>query len=150
VTIPICFTGNLTADPELKFLPTGVAVASFTVAVSKRVKDGDGWKDGPTSFVRCTAWRQLAENVAESIGKGTRVIVVGSMAQREYETKDGEKRSVWECQVDDVGPALRNATASVRKVERSKQADGFGAYQDAKAAMDDDPWTTPTSEEAPF
>ena len=149
MTIPISFTGNLTADPELKLLPTGVAVASFTVAVSKRVKDGDTWKDGPTSFVRCTVWRQYAENVAESLAKGTKVVVIGSMSQREYETKEGEKRSVWECQVEDVGPALRNATASVRKVERSKQADGFGAYQDAKAAMDD-PWTTPTSEEAPF
>lgn len=149
MSIPISFTGNLTADPELKFLPSGIPVASFTVAVSKRVKDGDTWKDGPTSFVRCTVWRQYAENVAESLAKGTKVVVIGSMGQREYETKDGEKRSVWECQVEDVGPALRNATASVRKVERSKQADGFGAYQDAKAAMDD-PWTTPTSEEAPF
>jgi single-strand DNA-binding protein len=150
MSISISFTGNLTGDPELKFLPSGIPVASFTVAVSKRVKADDGWKDGPTSFVRCTAWRQYAENVAESLAKGTKVVVIGSMSQREYETKEGEKRSVWECQVEDVGPALRNATASVRKVERSKQADGFGAYQDAKAAMDDDPWTTPTSEEAPF
>ena len=149
MSIPISFTGNLTADPELKFTSSGYAVASFTVAVSKRVKDGDTWKDGPTSFVRCTVWRQYAENVAESLTKGTKVVVIGSMSQREYETKEGEKRSVWECQVEDVGPALRNATASVRKVERSKQADGFGAYQDAKAAMDD-PWTTPTSEESPF
>ena len=149
MTIPISFTGNLTGDPELKFLPSGIPVASFTVAVSKRVKDGDTWKDGPTSFVRCTAWRQYAENVAESLAKGTKVVVIGLMSQREYETKEGEKRSVWECQVEDVGPALRNATASVRKVERSKQADGFGAYQDAKAAMDD-LWTTQTSEEVPF
>ena len=146
MSIPISFTGNLTADPELKFLPSGIPVASFTVAVSKRVKDGDTWKDGPTSFVRCTVWRQYAENVAESLAKGTKVVVIGSMGQREYETKDGEKRSVWECQVEDVGPALRNATASVRKIERSKQADGFGAYQDAKAAMDD-PWT---ADAAPF
>ncbi len=150
MTIPIAFTGNLTADPELKYLPTGVAVASFTVAVSKRVKADDGWKDGPTSFVRCTVWRQYAENVAESLAKGTKVVVIGSMGQREYETKDGEKRSVWECQVDDVGPALRNATASVRKVERSKTADGFGAFQDAKAQLEDDPWANPTSGEAPF
>jgi single-strand DNA-binding protein len=120
MTIPIAFTGNLTADPELKFLPSGIPVASFTVAVSKRVKDGDTWKDGPTSFVRCTAWRQYAENVAESLSKGTKVVVIGSMGQREYETKEGEKRSVWECQVDDVGPALRNATASVRRIERSR------------------------------
>jgi single-strand DNA-binding protein len=120
MSIPIAFTGNLTADPELKFLPSGIPVASFTVAVSKRVKDGDTWKDGPTSFVRCTVWRQYAENVAESLAKGTKVVVIGSMSQREYETKEGEKRSVWECQVEDVGPALRNATASVRKVERSR------------------------------
>ena len=150
MSIPIAITGNLTADPELKFLASGIPVASFTVAVSKRVKSDDGWKDGPTSFVRCTAWRQYAENVAESLSKGTKVVVIGSMSQREYETKEGEKRSVWECQVDDVGPALRNATASVRKVERSKTADGFGAFQDAKAQLEDDPWANPTSGEAPF
>jgi len=150
MSIPITITGNVTGDPELRFLQSGIPTATFTVAVSKRVKDGDGWKDGPTSFVRCTAWRQLAENVAESIGKGTRVIVVGSMAQREYETKEGEKRTVWDCTVDEVGPSLRYAQASVKKVERSRQADGFGAYQDAKAQLDDDPWAQSTTDEAPF
>lgn len=150
MSIPVTLVGNLTGDPELRFQPSGIAVASFTVAVSKRVKDGDTWKDGPTSFVRCSAWRQYAENVAESLSKGTRVIVVGQMSQREYETKEGEKRSVWECQVDDVGPALRYVTASVRKVERSKMADGFGSYQDAKAQIEDDPWTNPATGEAPF
>jgi len=150
MSIPVTLIGNLTGDPELRFQPSGLAVASFTVAVSKRVKDGDTWKDGPTSFVRCSVWRQYAENVAESLTKGTRVIVVGSMSQREYETKEGEKRSVWECQVDEVGPALKYATASVRKVERSKSSDGFGSYQDAKAQLEDDPWTSPASGEAPF
>ena len=142
------FTGNLTGDVELKFTQAGHAVASFTVATSKRVKEGDKWVDGPTSFVRCTVWRQYAENVAESLTKGTRVLVVGSMQQREYETKEGEKRQVWDCQVDDVGPVLRYATATVRRVERQQSGDGFGSYRQAKADLDD-PWTN-TTEEAPF
>mgnify|MGYP003342741604 FL=1 len=118
------------------FQPSGLAVASFTVAVSKRLRDGDTWKDGPTSFVRCSVWRQYAENVAESLSKGAKVIVVGSMSQREYETKEGEKRSVWECQVDEVGPALRNATATVKRVERVRAdaqpaSDGMWAVDSA-------------------
>jgi single-strand DNA-binding protein len=149
MSIRTSFVGNMTGDVELKFTPSGVALASFTVATSKRVKDGEQWKDGPTSFVRCKVWRQYAENVAESLGKGSRVVVIGEMSMREWEDpKTGEKRSMWECQVEDIGPALRYATASVRKVERTSE--GFGSYQQAKADLDD-PWTNPSqTEEAPF
>ena len=141
----ITITGNLTGDPELKFTPKGDAVASFTVAVSKRVKDGDKWVDGPSSFYRCSIWRQYAENIAESLTKGTRVIVTGEMRQRDYETKEGEKRSVWELQADEVGVALRYATATVRKAERVQT--GVAALN----AAADDPWQTPTQTDvAPF
>ena len=121
--IPISIAGNLTRKGvELSFTSGGIARATFTVVVSKRVKEGDTWKDGPPSYVHCTAWRQLAENLAESITEGQRVLVIGMMAQREYETKEGEKRSVWDVTVDEVGPSLRFAQASVRKVERTQQA----------------------------
>lgn len=147
--IPVTLVGNLTSDPELRFTPSGAAVASFTVAVSKRIKDEAGnWKDGPSSFVRCSVWRQYAENVGDSLAKGNRVIVVGQMAQREYEDKTGEKRSVWECQVDEVGPALRYATAKAHKAERTSQ--NFGQPNTAPAMTTDDPWQTPLSAEAPF
>ena len=150
MSVQVNFVGNLTADPELKFTNAGIAVVSFTVATSKRVKDGDGWKDGPTSFVRCTAWRQYAENVAESLAKGTRVMVSGTMQQREYETPQGEKRSTWDCDVTDVGPVLRYATATVRRVERQQTGGGFGEYQAAKADLDD-PWANPQqADEIPF
>lgn len=150
--IPVTLVGNLTADPELRFTPSGAAVASFTVAVSKRVKDEAGnWKDGPSSFVRCSVWRQYAENVGDSLAKGNRVIVQGQMAQREYEDKSGEKRSVWECQVDEVGPALRYATARPTKAERTSQNFGGASLKDVAAAVaSDDPWQTPLSAEAPF
>lgn len=151
MSIPITFVGNLTDAPEMRFTPSGAAVASFTVAVSKRVKVGDAWEDGPTSFVRCSVWRQQAENVTESLTKGTKVIVAGSIAQREYETKEGEKRSVWECQVDDIGPALRYATAKVSKMERA-QAGSNADYTAARSATADDPWASPAKQsfEPPF
>lgn len=144
--IPVTLIGNLTSDPELRFTPSGAAVASFTVAVSKRVKDEQGtWKDGPSSFVRCSVWRQYAEHVGDSLAKGNRVIVVGQMSQREYEDKQGEKRSVWECLVDEVGPALRYATAQPRKVERTS-----GGPLTAQMPSDD-PWALPAqSDAAPF
>lgn len=141
----ITITGNLTNDPELKFTPKGDAVASFTVAVSKRVKEGDKWVDGPSSFYRCSIWRQYAENIAETLTKGSRVIVTGEMRQREYEDKQGEKRQVWELQAEEVGVSLRYATATVRKAERVKT--GVAA---ANAAADD-PWATPMQTDvAPF
>src|SRR6266571_8984149 len=120
--ILVTIIGNLTNDPELRFTPSGAAVASFTVASSSRVldKQTNEWKDGDTTFLRCNVWRQYAENVAESLQRGMRVIVNGRLKQRSYETKEGEKRTVYEIEVDDVGPALRYATAKVVK------SNGFG------------------------
>jgi single-strand DNA-binding protein len=124
--------GNLTEDPELRFAPNGVAVANFTVAVTPRVKDGDGWRDGETSFFRCTAWRSLAENLAESLTKGTRIVVQGRLQQRSWETPEGERRSVVEVQVDEAGPSLRWATATVERtsVKAAAGASKGGQFND--------------------
>ncbi|MEY5145203.1 MAG: single-stranded DNA-binding protein [Actinomycetota bacterium] len=131
----ITVIGNLTADPELRFTASGHAVASFTVASTPRSFDREtnAWKDGETLFLKCSVWRQYAENVAESLTKGTRVIVTGRLKQRSYE-KEGEKRTVYELDVDDVGPALRSATARITKVQRSGGEGGFGAPAS-------DPWS---------
>lgn len=115
----ITIVGNITADPELRFTPSGAAVANFTVASTPRSYDkatGE-WKDGETLFLRCSLWRQAAENVAESLTKGTRVIVTGRLRQRSYD-KDGEKRTVIELEVDEIGPSLRYVTATLAKVGR--------------------------------
>ena len=126
--IPITVVGNLTADPELRFTPSGQAVANFTVASTTRLldKQTNEWKDGDTVFLRCSVWRQYAENVAESLTKGIRVIVTGRLKVRQYETRDGGKGTSVECDVDEVGPALRYATAKVNRVSRS---DAFAAPQ---------------------
>ncbi|MGB7980397.1 MAG: single-stranded DNA-binding protein [Candidatus Nanopelagicales bacterium] len=126
--IPITVIGNLTADPELRFTPSGQAVANFTVASTNRIMDKqtNEWKDGDTAFIRCSVWRQYAENVAESLTKGTRVVVTGRLKVRQYETREGTKGTSVECDVDEVGPALRYATAKVNRVARS---DGFGGGQ---------------------
>jgi len=120
----ITVVGNLTADPELRFTASGHAVASFTVASTPRTFDrqANEWKDGDTLFLRCSVWRQYAENVAESLTKGARVIVVGRLRQRSYE-KDGQTRTSYELDVEDIGPALRNAKARIERVQRSG---GFG------------------------
>src|SRR3954462_8653490 len=112
--------GNLTDDPELRFTPSGAAVANFTVASTPRYldKQTNEWKDGDALFLRCSVWRQAAENVAESLVRGSRVIVAGRLKQRSYETKEGEKRTVVEVEVDEVGPSLRYATAKVNKTQR--------------------------------
>lgn len=125
--------GNLTADPELRFTATGTAVANFTVASTPRSFDkaSGEWKDGDALFLRCSVWRQAAENVAESLTRGARIIVSGRLVQRSYETKEGEKRTVMELQVDEVGPSLKYATARVNKVSRD------GA---ASSSAGDDPW----------
>jgi single-strand DNA-binding protein len=117
----ITVVGNLTADPELRFTPSGAAVANFTVAATPRTFDRQSgeWKDGEALFLRCNLWRQPAENVAESLIRGTRVIVQGRLRQRSYETKEGEKRTVVELEVDEIGPSLRYATAKVNKATRS-------------------------------
>jgi single-strand DNA-binding protein len=124
----ITVVGNLTADPELRFTPSGAAVASFTVASTPRTLDRatNEWKDGDALFLRCSIWRQAAENVAESLTRGMRVVVQGRLQQRSYETAAGEKRTVVEMQVDEVGPSLRYATAKVNRTQRGSSDGGFG------------------------
>jgi single-strand DNA-binding protein len=147
--INVTIVGNITNDPELRFTPSGAAVASFTVASNSRYLDKttNEWKDGEPVFMRCSVWRQYAENVAESLTRGTRVIVNGRLKQRSYDSREGNKVTVIEMEVDDVGPALRTATAKVTKVARSGGGDGgfggggtgggFGANQDTS-----DPWAS--------
>ncbi len=128
----ITIIGNLTADPELRFTPSGAAVANFTVASTPRQFDrqSNEWKDGETLFMRCSVWRDAAENVAESCQRGMRVIVSGRLKSRSYETKEGEKRTVVEMDVDEIGPSLRSATAKVNKTQRGGGGGGgFGGGQ---------------------
>lgn len=153
--IPLTLVGNLTADPELRFTPSGQAVANFTVASTSRIFDrqSNEWRDGDTVFIRCSVWRQYAENVAESLTKGTRVIVTGRLKVRQYETREGGKGTSVECDVDDVGPALRNATAKVNRISRSE---GFGGGQGGQGGYgggqgggfggggQQDPWASPS------
>ena len=130
----ITIAGNLVDDPELRFTPAGQPVARFRVASTPRFRDNSTgeWKDGDSLFLTCNVWRQAAENVAESLTRGMRVIVSGRLRQRSYETKEGEKRTVYEVEVDDVGPSLRNASAKVNKVARSGSGDGgYGGGQRA-------------------
>jgi single-strand DNA-binding protein len=114
----VTIAGNLTADPELTFTPNGAAVANFRVAVTARVRDGEGWRDGDTAFYRITAWRDLAHHVTDSLGKGDRVLVVGQLRMRSWETPEGEQRSVVEVTADEVGPSLRWATAKPERAAR--------------------------------
>jgi single-strand DNA-binding protein len=173
----ITVIGNLTNDPELRFTPNGAAVVSFTVASTPRTMDRatNEWKDGDALFLRCSAWRQMAENVTESLTKGSRVIVQGRLKQRSYETREGEKRTVVELDVDEVGPSLRYATAKVNKTSRGGGfTGGNGFSQGAPAGVGagqsgsgqsgsgsgvgaggsaDDPWSAAPagySEEPPF
>jgi single-strand DNA-binding protein len=125
----ITVVGNLVSDPELRYTPTGVAVANFRIASTPRTFDrqANEWKDGDSLFLTCNVWRQAAENVAESLQRGMRVIVQGRLHQRSYETREGEKRTVFEVEVDDVGPSMRNASAKVTKSNRSGGGSGgFG------------------------
>jgi len=125
----ITVVGNLTADPELRFTPSGAAVANFTVASTPRIYDRQSgeWKDGEALFLRCNIWREAAENVAESLTRGSRVILQGRLKQRSFETREGEKRTVVEVEVDEIGPSLRYATAKVNKASRSGGGGGgFG------------------------
>jgi single-strand DNA-binding protein len=126
----ITIAGNLVDDPELRYTPTGQAVAKFRVASTPRFRDNQTgeWKDGDSLFLTCNVWRQAAENVAESLQRGMRVIVQGRLRQRSYETREGEKRTVYEVEVDDVGPSMRNASAKVTKSNRSTGG-GFGGGQ---------------------
>jgi len=141
----ITVVGNLTADPELRFTPSGAAVASFTVASTPRTFDrqSNEWKDGEALFLRCSIWRQAAENVAESLTRGMRVVVTGRLKQRSFETREGEKRTVIELDVDEVGPSLRYATAKVNRTQRGSSGGGFGAdNQGGGSAPADDPWAS--------
>jgi len=124
----ITVVGNLTADPELRFTPSGAAVANFTVASTPRTldKSTNEWKDGEALFLRCSVWRQAAENVAESLTKGTAVIVQGRLKQRSFETKEGEKRTVYELDVDEIGPSLKWASAKVNRTTRGGGGQGGG------------------------
>lgn len=142
----ITIVGNLTADPELRFTATGAAVANFTVASTPRTYDRqtNEWKDGDALFMRCSIWREAAENVAESLSKGTRVVVTGRLRQRSYETREGEKRTVVELDVDEIGPSLRYATA---KVNRNTRAGGgsSGFTEKSSGGVSDDPWGSDAS-----
>ena len=126
----ITIIGNVTNDPELRFTPSGAAVANFTVASTPRTfeRQSNEWKDGETLFMRCSVWRDAAENVAESLVRGTRVIVSGRLRSRSYETKEGEKRTVVELEVDEVGPSLRYATTKVNKTSRGGGGGGGGNF----------------------
>jgi single-strand DNA-binding protein len=150
----ITVVGNLTADPELRFTPSGAAVANFTVASTPRIYDRQSgeWKDGEALFLRCNIWREAAENVAESLTRGSRVIVSGRLKQRSFETREGEKRTVMEVEVDEIGPSLRYATAKVNKASRSggggggygggggSRGAGGASAAPAGGASGDDPW----------
>jgi single-strand DNA-binding protein len=148
----ITVVGNLTADPELRFTPSGAAVANFTVASTPRIYDRQSgeWKDGEALFLRCNIWREAAENVAESLTRGSRVIVQGRLKQRSFETREGEKRTVFEVEVDEIGPSLRYATAKVNKASRSGGGGGGfgggggggagGGGSRASEPKQDDPW----------
>lgn len=140
----VTLVGNLTDDPELRFTPAGAAVANFRIAVSKRIRDAqtNEWRDGDTSFFRINVWRKLAENVAESLTRGTRVIVTGTLKMRSWETQEGEKRSVVEVEATEVGPSLKFATAKVEKASRGEAG--------AQAGGSDWGAETPVPEEVPF
>ena len=138
----ITIVGNLTGDPELRFTPSGAAVANFTVASTPRTFDrqSNEWKDGETLFMRCSIWREAAENVAESLTRGTRVVVTGRLVSRSFDSKEGEKRTVIEMEVDEVGPSLRYANAKVTKTQRS--GDGGGGFGGGGGGQQADPWAT--------
>jgi single-strand DNA-binding protein len=163
--VTLTVIGNLTDDPELRFTPSGAAVANFTVASTPRILDKatNEWKDGDALFLRCSVWRQAAENVAESLQRGGRVIVTGRLRQRSYETKEGEKRTVVELEVDEIGPSLRFATAKVTKASRGGGGGGGGGGSygggsggSSSSPANDDPWATPApsgggfADEPPF
>jgi single-strand DNA-binding protein len=166
----ITIIGNLVNDPELRYTPTGQAVATFRVASTPRFMDRttNEWKDGDSLFLSCNVWRQAAENVAESLQRGMRVIVSGRLRQRSYETREGEKRTVYEVEVDEVGPSLRNASAKVSRSTRSGGGSGFSGGQSGQSGQGgqsgygggsggraDDPWAADPadsgfSDEPPF
>lgn len=140
----ITIVGNLVDDPELRFTPSGAAVAKFRVASTPRYLDKatNEWKDGDSLFLSCNVWRQAAENVAESLQRGMRVIIQGRLKQHSYETKEGQKRTVFEIEVDEVGPSLRNATAKISKTSRAGGAPAGGGNSGGDGGGNDDPWAS--------
>ena len=152
----ITIVGNLVEDPSLRFTPSGQAVANFRVASTPRYldKQDNTWKDGESLFLTVNVWRQAAENCAESLQRGMRVIVQGRLKQRSYETREGEKRTVVELEVDEVGPVLRYATAKVNRVQRGGGeygGGGGGGFGGGQSAPADDPWaSSPANDEPPF
>jgi single-strand DNA-binding protein len=167
---PITLIGNLTGDPELRFTPSGAAVANFTIASTPRTLDrqSNEWKDGETLFISCSVWRQVAENVAESLTRGSRVVVHGRLKARSYDDRDGNKRTVFECDVEEIGASMRYATLKISKTSRTdgggggfggggnqgggggfggggggNQGGGFGGNQGGGSAPANDPWATP-------
>lgn len=147
----ITVVGNLTADPELRFTPSGAAVANFTIASTPRTydKNSNEWKDGDALFLRCSIWRQAAESVAESLTRGMRVIAQGRLKQRSYETREGDKRTVIELEVDEIGPSLRFATAKVNRTERGSFGGNGGGASEPAAPPADDPWGPAPASTAP-
>jgi len=152
----VTIVGNLVEDPSLRFISSGAAVVNFTIASTPRSfdKQSNEWKDGTTLFMRCSLWREAAENVAESLTKGMRVIVTGRLVSRSWD-QDGTKRTVMEMQVDEVGPSLKYATAQVTRKEKSGNSSGGGNSAPAAQAApqggsNDDPWASPASDEPPF
>lgn len=139
----ITVVGNLVDDPELRFTPSGAAVANFRIASTPRTFDRqtNEWKDGDALFLTCSVWRQAAENVAESLQRGMRVVVQGRLKSRQYETREGEKRTVFEIEVDEVGPSLKYATAKVTRTTR--QGGGYSGGQGGGQPAGEDPWATP-------
>jgi len=140
--------GNMTTDPELRFVPSGAAVANFTVASTPKIfdKKTNEWRDQETLFVRCNVWREMAESVAESLTRGTRVVVSGRLTSRSWEDKDGTKRSVMELEVDEIGPSLRYATAKVTRTQRNNQGGNTGGFATSQpsgfgpSTAQQDPW----------
>ncbi|MCL1840733.1 MAG: single-stranded DNA-binding protein [Propionibacteriaceae bacterium] len=166
---PITLVGNLTADPELRFTPSGAAVVNFTVASTPRTYDRQTgeWKDGDAIFLNCSCWRGMAENVAESLSKGMRVVVSGRLRSRSYETREGDKRTVFEVEVDEIGPSLRYATAKVTRASSSSgggsswqpssssnnaggNQGGWGGNSSDNYQAANDPWPAAQSDEPPF
>ena len=153
----ITVVGNLVDDPELRFTPSGAAVANFRIASTPRTfdKQSNEWKDGDSLFLSCSVWRQAAENVAESLQRGMRVVVQGRLKSRQYETREGEKRTVFEIEVEEVGPSLKYATAKVTRANRSGGGGGGGGGFGGGAAGGsagggapaDDPWATPAPQQ---
>jgi single-strand DNA-binding protein len=143
----ITVVGNLVDDPELRFTPSGAAVANFRIASTPRTFDrqSNEWKDGDALFLTCSVWRQAAENVAESLQRGMRVVVQGRLKSRQYETREGEKRTVFEIDVEEVGPSLKYATAKVTRTTRSGGGGGFSGGG-GQGGGDNDPWATPSQQ----